>query len=155
MTNAAMTIKMWFSICTSALSNEIEYVQSPSSQEISFLTEQINLETQELGTAYRFAFFIRDTDNQIIAGCNGSAIFGVIYTDQLWVHPDHLKLGIGRKLMDYIQEYGRSLGCKLATVTTLSFQNTRKFYEKLDYKVEFEHPRYTQVSSCLFLRRSL
>jgi hypothetical protein len=73
----------------------IQYTSTPASEDIDFLTQKINQETPEFGEAYPFAFFIRDERNQIIAGCNGSVIFGSIYTDQLWVHPNHRKKGLG------------------------------------------------------------
>ena len=61
----------------------IEYTSTPASEDIDFLTHKINQETPEFGSAYSFAFFIRNEKNQIIAGCNRSVIFGSIYTDQL------------------------------------------------------------------------
>jgi GNAT superfamily N-acetyltransferase len=134
---------------------KIEFTKSPASIDIDFLTQKINQETPELGEAYPFAFFIRDENNQIIAGCNGSVIFGSIYTDQLWVHPDHRGNGLGHKLMAGVHDYGRENGCSMATVATMSFQSSKAFYEKLGYEVDFERSGYTQNSSCLFLKRSL
>lgn len=77
-----------------------------SSSIIDILTQKINEVTPNFGEAYPFAFFIRDEHNHIIAGCNGSVIFGSIYTDQLWVHPNHRKAGLGHKLMAKVHEYG-------------------------------------------------
>ncbi|WP_242837230.1 GNAT family N-acetyltransferase [Holospora elegans] len=82
-------------------------------------------------------------------------IFGSIYTDQLWVHPDHRKRGLGHKLMEAVHDYGRRSGCSMATVTTMSFQCTKVFYEKLGYVSDFERTGYTRGSSCIFLKRSL
>lgn len=134
---------------------EIEFTTSPVATDIDFLTQKINQETPEFGEAHPFAFFIRDKRNQIIAGCNGSVIFGSIYTDQLWVHPAHRKNGLGHKLMEAVHDYGRSSGCSMATVATMSFQGAKSFYEKLGYLVDFETPGYTQNSSCIFLKRIL
>ena len=78
---------------------KIEHTSSPHAVDIDLLTQKINQETTDFGSAYPFAIFIRDENNQIIAGCNGSIIFGSIYTDQLWVHPDHRKRGLGHKLV--------------------------------------------------------
>jgi GNAT superfamily N-acetyltransferase len=133
----------------------IQYTSTPSSEDIDFLTQKINQETPEFGEAHHFAFFIRDEKNQIIAGCNGSVIFGSIYTDQLWVHPDHLKKGLGHQLMEAVHDYGRKSGCSMATVATMSFQGAKTFYEKLGYVSDFERPGYTRSSSCIFLKRSL
>lgn len=134
---------------------EIEFTTSPMATDIDFLTQKINQETPEFGEAHPFAFFIRDEKNQIIAGCNGSVIFGSIYTDQLWVHPDHRKNGLGYQLMEAVHDYGSKSGCTMATVATMNFQGAKAFYKKLGYVVDFERPGYTQNSSCIFLKRSL
>jgi hypothetical protein len=47
---------------------------------------------------------------------------GSIYTDQLWVHPGSRKKGLGHQLMEAVHDYGRKLGCRIATVATMSFQ---------------------------------
>ena len=133
----------------------IEFTSTPATADIDFLTHKINQETPELGEAHPFAIFIRDDKSQIIAGCNGSAIFGSIYTDQLWVHPDHRKKGLGHQLMEAVHDYGRKSGCAMATVATMSFQGAKIFYEKLGYVSDFERPGYTQNSSCHFMRKEL
>ncbi len=133
----------------------IQYTSIPVSVDIDFLTQKINQETPDFGEAHPFAFFIRDESNQIIAGCNGSVIFGIIYTDQLWVHPAHRKNGFGHKLMEAVHDYGRRSGCSMATVATMSFQGAKSFYEKLGYVSDFERPGYTQNSSCYFMRKEL
>ncbi len=132
----------------------IEFTSTPQSSEIDFLTQKINQETS-FGSAYPFAFFIRNQAGEIIAGCNGSVVFGSIYTDQLWVHPNHRRSGLGLKLMNQVHDYGNQLGCKIATVSTMSFQSGCKFYEKLGYVVDFERNGYVKGSSCLFLRKEL
>jgi len=133
----------------------IERTTQPHSADIDFLTQKINQETPEFGEAHPFAFFVRDERNQIIAGCNGNVIFGNIYTDQLWVHPDYRRSGLGLKLMAQVHDYGRENECNVATVATMSFQGAKAFYEKLEYVVDFERPGYTQNSSCIFLKRIL
>jgi GNAT superfamily N-acetyltransferase len=133
----------------------IEFTLAPSSKDIDFLTQKINEENSELGEAHPFAFFIRDESDNIIAGCNGSIIFGSIYTDQLWVHLDHRKQGLGHQLMEAVHDYGRKLGCSMATVNTMSFQDARAFYEKLGYIVDFERFGYNKNSSLLFMKKEL
>lgn len=133
----------------------IHDTSNPASADIDFLTQKINQETPEWGSAYPFAFFIRNEKSEIIAGCNGSIIFGSIYTDQLWVHPNHRKNGLGHQLMEAVETYGRRSGCRIATVATMSFQGAKSFYEKLGYVSDFERPGYTQNSSCHFMRKEL
>ena len=134
---------------------KLHHTSTPKSEDIDYLTHKINQETPEYGAAYPFAFFIRDKNDQIIAGCNGSIVFGAIYTDQLWVHPDHRKAGLGHQLMAQVHDYGCESGCTMATVATMSFQVAKPFYEKLGYVVDFERSGYTKGSRCIFLKREL
>ncbi|MFK7967867.1 MAG: GNAT family N-acetyltransferase [Rickettsiaceae bacterium] len=134
---------------------KIERSLEPNNYDIDFLTQQINHETSEIGSAYPFAFFARNERDEIVAGCNGSVIFGSIYTDQLWVHPEWRKKNLGQKLMEHVHDYGCEIGCHMAIVSTMSFQNSREFYEKLGYEVDFERSGYINNSSCFLLRREL
>jgi len=133
----------------------LKVTEHPNSRDLDFLTQKINEEIEGFGSAYPFAFFIRDEADKIIAGCNGSIIFGCIYTDQLWVDAKYRNNGLGIKLMDAVHDYGRQSGCAMATVATMSFQNVEAFYEKLGYAMDFEREGYTKGARCLFLRKEL
>lgn len=136
----------------------IELTFTPHSHDIEFLTTKINEESKALGIteqAHRFAFFMRDDKQEIIAGCDGSIIYGSIYTDQLWVHPDYRKRGYGRMLMEKVHEFGCDKECTIAIAATMSFQETRGFYEHLGYSCDFERPGYTKGSTCIFLKKVL
>ena len=127
---------------------------APSTHEIDFLTQKINEEAESSGKAYPFAIHVQDETGEMIAGCNGSIIFGAIYTDQLWVHPAQRGKGIGVKLMQHVHAFGKEQGCKLATVTTMSFQ-APGFYEKLGYTIDFSQEGYENNSTCVYLSRNL
>jgi ribosomal protein S18 acetylase RimI-like enzyme len=134
---------------------KIRFTTTPQSSDIDFLTQKINEATPQFGAAAPFAFFIRDESGSILAGCNGSLIFGAIYTDQLWVDEHHRQLGLGKHLMEAVHAYGKQNGCTMATVNTMSFQRAKGFYEKLGYKVTFERPGYNQNATCLFMQKAL
>ncbi|AIK97082.1 GNAT family N-acetyltransferase [Candidatus Odyssella acanthamoebae] len=134
---------------------KIDYTPVPDSTEIDFLTQKLNKETPEFGAAETFAFFIRHETNQIIAGCNGSIFYGAIYTDQLWVHPQHRQGGLGRQLLDQVHQLGCKKGCSFAYLVTMNFQDAMGFYEKLGYFIEFERTGHTNNSVCFLLRREL
>lgn len=129
---------------------EFEVTESASSTDLDFLTQKINGEL----AAYPFALFVRNKEGEIIAGCNGSVIFGSIYTDQLWVDPTLRGLGVGKKLMEAVHAYGKKQGCTLATVTTMDFQAPH-FYAKLGYKIDFAKEGYSKGSSCIFMSKKL
>ncbi len=137
------------------LKHPIYFTSSPASDDINFLTQKINQETPEFGKSHPFAFFIRDDQNQVLAGCNGNLIFGSIYTDQLWVRSDHRKRGLGCKLMEMVHGYGRENRCIMASISTMSFQGALVFYEKLGYIVDFERSGYEQNSSFIFMKKKL
>ena len=134
---------------------QLEFTKNPDSTVINFITQQMNEEVVEFGAAYPFAFFMRNESGNIIAGCNGSVVFGCIYTDQLWVHKEYRKRGLGKQLLQAVHEYGRKVGCRIATLNTMSFQKARSFYEKLGYSIDCERPGYAQNSSCLFMKKEL
>ena len=133
---------------------EFEIVNNPSSNDLDFLTHKINIEAADQGTAYPFAILVRNKESEVIAGCNGSIIFGSIYTDQLWVDPNLRKQGLGKKLMEAVHEYGKKQGCAISTVTTMSFQ-APDFYKKLGYKVDFSRKGYSKGASCIFMSKKL
>ena len=86
---------------------KIEYTNSPKAEDIEFLTAKIDEEIKEYGSSLPFAFFIKNKDDQIIAGCNGCATLACIYTDQLWVDPNYRNQGLAKNLMEKVHEYGR------------------------------------------------
>lgn len=133
----------------------IQQTNSPNPKDIEFLTQKLNNEINNFGFCTPFGFFIRDENNQIIAGCNGYIVFGCIYTDQLWVDSYYRNRGLAKSLMKRVHEYGLEHACKMATLSTMNFQNALKFYEKLGYKIDFERKGYAGDSSCLFLRKGL
>ncbi len=132
----------------------LEVNESPSKEDINFLTEKISKEHPDKGEISSFSFFLRDSSGTIIAGCNGSIVIGSIYTDQLWVDPSFRNQGLGRKLMDAVHKYGEKKGCSMATVSTMSFQ-VPEFYKNLGYTIDFIRKGYSGNSSCISLSKKL
>lgn len=137
---------------------DIKFTLSPSAYDIDFLTQKINEEAKSQGImeeAYPFGLFLHNDEGEIVAGANGSVVYGTIYTDQLWIHPHHRGLGLGRLMMEKIHHYGLLQRCSLATVATLDFQKARSFYEHMGYECDFERSGYIHGSSCVFLKKIL
>ena len=134
---------------------KFDITSHPSTQDIDFLTQKINEEIPtKYGIAHPFAIFVKTSNGSILAGCNGSVIFGAIYTDQLWVHPEHRGKGVARRLMEQVHQYGKQNGCAMATVSTLDFQ-VPEFYQKLGYKTDFARHGYKNGARCVFLSKVL
>lgn len=134
---------------------QIIHTDNPSSIDVNFLTHKINQEKPEYGSAYPFAFFMRDENEHIVAGCNGSVVYGSIYTDQLWVSPTHRRKKLAVTLMEKVHDYGIENGCTMAVVATMSFQGVVSFYERLGYTIDFKREGYAHQSACYFLIKSL
>lgn len=133
---------------------KFQILTTPSLEDLDFLTDRINSEAIDHGSAYPFAILLRNKENEIVAGCNGSIVFGSIYTDQLWVNPNFRKQGLGKKLMEAVHEYGKKQGCTIATVATMSFQ-VPNFYKAIGYKIDFSRKNYSKGASCIFMSKKL
>ena len=134
---------------------QVEEMKEPSGDVVDYLREKINDESPDKDPAESFGFLIRDQAKNIIAGCNGSIIFGAIYTDQLWVHPKYRKQGLGKKLMQKVEEHGLAMGCQVATVATMHFQNALEFYERLGFEKEHVRLGVDADSSVTFFIKNL
>lgn len=133
----------------------IIFTPSPKHSDVDFLTDRINQETREYGTAIAFGFFVRDKNQNIIAGANGFVIYGSVYTDQLWVQESERGKGLGRKIMMRIHDHGISQGCEMATIQTMSFQGACSFYKKLGYEEDFKRSGYIDNNHCIFMKKKL
>lgn len=137
---------------------KIELTFAPKGQDIDFLTQGINDDSVEKGIcekAYPFAFFIRNSAGELMAGYNGSVVYGVIYTDQLWVHVNQRRQGYGRLLMEKVHQLAIDKQCTMATVSTLSFQDAHHFYHSLGYVCDFERPGYSEGGILYFMKKNL
>ena len=68
-----------------------------------------------------------------VAGLNGVAYWRKVHVSILWVHPNHRSKGLGSRLMSWVEERGRELGCVSVVVDTMSFQ-APDFYVRLGYR---------------------
>jgi ribosomal protein S18 acetylase RimI-like enzyme len=134
---------------------EIQYTPTPTSQEINFLIQQLNATNPTCEPMRTFGFFVKNSEGEIIAGASGTILFGGIYTEQLWVHPNYRKQGWGKKVMEKVHVHGKSMGCKMATLATMNFQGALEFYNKLGYQIDFQREGYEKEGICLFLRKDL
>ena len=70
---------------------------------------------------------------RLVAGLDGAEYWRKIHVRRLWVHPDYRSRGLGRRLMRWVEERGREMGCTGVQVDTMSFQ-APEFYVKLGYR---------------------
>lgn len=101
-----------------------------------------------------FCFSIENSDKQIVGGINGITYYGCLYVDMLWVKNDLRNKGWGTKLMQEAENFGKTQGCRFATVNTMDWE-ALPFYENLGYGIEFVREGYQKSSKMYFLRKEL
>jgi len=72
----------------------------------------------------------------------------------LWVAEERRGTGLGRRLMEAIEDLGRTRGCVHAHVDTLGFQ-APEFYRRLGYEAFAELPDYAPEQSRIYFRKRL
>jgi GNAT superfamily N-acetyltransferase len=109
---------------------------NPSSEDLDFLETQI-IEHNMLKTGKRdfrhLAIFIRNTDDQIIAGLSGYTWAGFCEIRFLWVGEDLRGRGYGKQLLAAAETEAKARNCSLVVLNSYSFQ-APDFYRQLGYK---------------------
>jgi len=108
-----------------------------------------NLEPME-----SFAFFVKDKEGQVLAGCHGDLFYGCLYVGSLWVTENLRGKGLGTNLMTAAEEYARKNDCAMATVNTMDWE-ALELYQRLGYKIDFAREGYKNDSTFYFLSKTL
>lgn len=85
--------------------------------------------------------FARLPTGEVIGGAVGRSWRQCCELQQLWVDAAHRKAGVGSRLVYAFEAHGRSRGCTVFYLETLSFQ-APLFYESLGYRTTYEHAVY-------------
>lgn len=136
---------------------EIIYEANPIASDIQILGNGIMEYAKQRKGHTRlefFAFFIRDENNNILGGCNGTNLYGCLHIEQLWLTESLRGQGYGTKLMQAAEDFGRQYGCTFTTVNTMDWE-ALGFYKKLGYQIEFERHGFLKSSVFYFLRKEL
>jgi GNAT superfamily N-acetyltransferase len=100
------------------------------------------------------AVFAKDEDGTLAGGVSGSLNWTWLSIKLLWVREDARGTGLGRRLMEAIEELARRRGCVQAHVDTLGFQ-APAFYRHLGYEAFAELPDYAPGHGRIYLRKTL
>lgn len=97
---------------------------------------------KQLGCEYRKKTVLISayTAKQFIAGVEAVLSLGYIYIDKLWVHEDYRKQGVGKILMQKIENTAKQHDINYIQLQTGTFQEGLAFYERLGYRVFAEYP---------------
>lgn len=100
----------------------------------------------------RFSIIARDDEN--ISGIlTGYTAFSEIYIDDLLVLPHYRRQGIGRKLLNELEEYFKNKNFTNINLVTNEFQ-APEFYKKCGYCLEFvrKNPKFPKFTKYFFIK---
>jgi ribosomal protein S18 acetylase RimI-like enzyme len=82
----------------------------------------------------RISVFIRDEAGTVMAGLDASFYAGWLFVNNLWVHAELRRRGIGRRLLHEAERRAAVRGVHSVWLDTFSFQ-APGFYRRLGYEV--------------------
>jgi ribosomal protein S18 acetylase RimI-like enzyme len=82
----------------------------------------------------RIGVFVRDPAGTVMAGLDSSFYAGWLFVNDLWVHAELRRRGLGRRLLQEAERRAVERGCHSAWLDTWSFQ-APGFYQRLGYEV--------------------
>ena len=112
----------------------------PSSEELEFLEDRLyEFNSAQTGQddGQLFAFFVRNDQQEIVAGLSGWTWANACEIRALWVHPAWRGQGHGRALLESAEQEARVRGCKVILIGSYSFQ-APAFYQKCGYKLVWQ-----------------
>ncbi len=132
------------------------YKENASPEEVNVIREGIISDSVKahMDRMTSFAFFLKNSKSQIIAGILGYSMYGLLYTDMLWVHPEYRNKRLATKLLNEAENLGRKRKCTFTCLVTMSWQ-ALPMYQKLGYQIEFISEGFRNNTKMYHLRKSL
>ena len=112
----------------------------PTSEELQFLEDRIyEFNSSQTGQddGQMFAFFVRNDQQEIVAGISGWTWARACEIRTLWVHPTWRGKGYGRSLLESAEQEARKHGCKVILIISYNFQ-APAFYQKCGYTLTWK-----------------
>ncbi len=117
--------------------SELLLEDNPNPGDLDFLEDQINtynVAVTGIVDWYPLAIFMRNDDEQIVAGISGGMWAGYLEIKNLWVSERLRGHGLGRRLLLAAEREASARGCTQVLLDTHDFQ-APEFYKKLGYSV--------------------
>ena len=96
----------------------------------------------ELRRVRPLAVLARDAQGRLLGGARGRSWGECAELQQLWVHDEGRRRGVGRRLMALFEAEAAGRGCRLVYLYTFSFQ-APDFYRKLGYHAVLQTAGFT------------
>lgn len=112
----------------------------PSAEELDFMDDRLyehNSAQTGQDDGQLFGFFIRNDQQEIVAGLSGWTWAQACQIQNLWVHSSLRGQGYGERLLEAAEQEARARGCKVIFLESYSFQ-APGFYQKHGYELAWQ-----------------
>jgi GNAT superfamily N-acetyltransferase len=99
--------------------------------------EAANAAAAPLGDVRRLSCLARTPSGQVVGGGVGRTWGLCCELQQLWVHPDYRRQGVGGRIVKEFERHALARGCRTFYLETFSFQ-APAFYQALGYQIRCE-----------------
>ena len=131
--------------------------ESPADEDVWALRRRLgayNVQLANIDQGLTLGIFLRHDPGDVVAGVYGWLWGACLELDYLWVHKDLRGQGVGRRLVQTLEQEVATRGCRQITLDTYSFQ-APEFYRKLGYEVFGIIGGYPDGHQKLYLRKRL
>ena len=101
-----------------------------------------------------FHFVAEDEDGKVIGVITGRAYYNEVHIGDLIIDKNIRRNGLGRQLVEAVENAYKDKGYEKITLTTFGFQ-APEFYKKLGYEVEFVREDKNPKLSKYFFAKSI
>ena len=101
----------------------------------------------------RFSLVLNNEQNETIGVLNAYTTFSEIYIDDMWVDSKHRRQGLGKKLIETLENHFQGKGFNNINLCTNQF-NAPEFYKKCGFTAEFtrENFKTPKLSKTFFVK---
>ena len=101
----------------------------------------------------RFSLVLNNEQNETIGVLNAYTTFSEIYIDDMWVDSKHRRQGLGKKLIETLENHFKGKGFNNINLCTNQF-NAPEFYKKCGFTAEFtrENFKTPKLSKTFFVK---
>ena len=80
-------------------------------------------------------YLVRDNNGEPIGGILAMTRYNTACINTIWIRADYRKKGIGKYLIEMVENKAKEYGCIISSLGTFEKFNTKEFYESLGYTV--------------------
>lgn len=129
-----------------------------ASKEVGSHLRDYNLRKEPLQKTPRskgFCITLRNDQGELLGGAITVTLLGILMIDVICVVEEQRGSGIGKKIMQKIEDHAKSYGYRTLILETFDFQGAVEFYKKCGYEIEFIRKGYLNNRRHYYLRKEI